>query len=172
MTTSACSCAASVNANHLLTRDEARRIANQHRQLRPVATGTCAKMDALPERAYHYWPGAVGVAPRSAAAAAYEDRTSSARSWRTKAYPFQLIHARAFSSTGPASRLAWQRAMSVLPCCSSPGSSAIFRPSVLTQAISGLLVAQPKSVSSATIITRANGKRRPWAMARCSTIAP
>src|SRR5262249_52054705 len=63
------------------------------------------------------------------------------------------MHPRAGSVGGPVSRLALQAAMSVLPCWSKTGSSAILRRSVLTHAISAIggvvtmrgVVAQPNS---------------------------
>ena len=63
-------------------------------------------------------------------------------------------------STTPASRFARQRAMSVWPCLSRSGSSTIRLPSFLTQAMSGLLVAQPTCMPSAAIMTRAKLWRR------------
>jgi hypothetical protein len=88
-------------------------------------------------------------------AAAKPARASSASSLRTRAYPFRPMHLGAPSSTAPPSRLALQRAISVSPCFSSAGSSKIFRPSVRTQAMSGLLVAHPERRASVTMRTRA-----------------
>src|SRR5215813_9619017 len=48
------------------------------------------------------------------------------------------MHSRAPSVGEPVSRLALQAAISVLPCWSKAGSSAILRPSVLTHAISAV----------------------------------
>src|SRR5262249_18499124 len=63
------------------------------------------------------------------------------------------MHPRAPSVGEPVSRLALQAAISILPCWSKAGSSAILRPSVLTHAISAIggvvtmrgVVAQPNS---------------------------
>src|SRR6516165_8083865 len=63
------------------------------------------------------------------------------------------MHARPTSLGEPVSRLALQAAISVLPCWSKAGSSAILRPSVLTHAISAIggvgtmggVVAQPNN---------------------------
>src|SRR5262249_41895319 len=63
------------------------------------------------------------------------------------------MHPRAPSVGEPVSRLALQAAISVLPCWSKAGSSAILRPSVLTHAISAIggvvtmggVVAQPNN---------------------------
>src|SRR6516225_10827244 len=68
-------------------------------------------------------------------------------------YPFCAMHPRAPSVGEPVSRLALQAAISVLPCWSKAGSSAILRPSVLTHAISAIggavtmggVVAQPSN---------------------------
>src|SRR6516164_2394718 len=63
------------------------------------------------------------------------------------------MHPRAASVGEPVSRSALQATMSVLPCWSKAGSSAILRPSVLTHAISAIggvvtmggVVAQPNN---------------------------
>src|SRR6516164_6516823 len=63
------------------------------------------------------------------------------------------MHPRAASLGEPVSRLALQAAISVLPCWSRAGSSAILRPSVLAHAISAIggvvtmggVVAQPSN---------------------------
>jgi hypothetical protein len=47
-----------------------------------------------------------------------------------------------------------------LACLSRSGSSTILLPSVLTQAISGLFVAQPTCISSAKTVTKAESCRR------------
>jgi hypothetical protein len=54
--------------------------------------------------------------------------------------------------------------MSVWPCFSRSGSSTILLPSVLTQAISGLFVAQPTCIPSAKTATKAESCRRRWFM--------
>ena len=98
---------------------------------------------------------AADIAGYSTLAGADEERTLA----RLRAFRSDLIdptialhHGRVVKSTGDGcvpsstallSRLGLQRAISVSPCLSRDGSSTILRPSVRTQAISGLLVAHP-----------------------------
>src|SRR5262245_56500690 len=75
------------------------------------------------------------------------------------------MHPRDASVGEPVSRLALQAAVSVLPCWSKAGSSAILRPSVLTLAISVIggvvtmrgAVAQPNNGISVAVEDRRRG---------------
>src|SRR6476659_331390 len=113
----------------------------EHKGRAPGTVSSNGYVD-LPLGVHLLGAGAEGVDARLAAA--NPARASSASSLRTRAYPFRPMHLRAPSSTAPLSRLALQRPMSVSPFFSSAGSFRILRPSVRTQAISGLLVAHPE----------------------------